>query len=307
MSKTKSLLTVAMVAVMLAAGAGSAAFAAPQQPGQQDPSGPRIVGGSTVPEGKYSFMAALQDTRKGGNNDAFYRQICGGTLIDSDSVLTAAHCVDDQGTGSIWTSKDVDKLRVVVGRRQLNQEGRGQVSDVTKISIIKLWDASTMKFDVAVLTLKSPVTDIAPVRIPLSTDNGPEASGKLLTVAGWGSTSTGGDTSNNLLEAEVPVVSDAEAANIWGNFSSARLIAAGAKGKGTCYGDSGGPMFKQRITKGPSPGGPAPAPQLRTVHYQYGITSSGGGKGCGGAYPSIYTEVNYPPIRTWIRNAGGLQ
>src|SRR5918994_1413619 len=51
---------------------------------------PMIVGGSAVPNGKYPFMATLLDKRRPG--DAFDELFCGGTLIDKDSVLTAAHC-----------------------------------------------------------------------------------------------------------------------------------------------------------------------------------------------------------------------
>ena len=51
----------------------------------------QVVGGETVPNGKYPFMAALRDLRYG--NNAYQQQFCGGTLIDRDSILTAAHCV----------------------------------------------------------------------------------------------------------------------------------------------------------------------------------------------------------------------
>ncbi len=70
---------------------------------------PMIVGGTSVPNGKYPFMAALLDKRRAG--DAFDELLCGGTLIDKDSVLTAAHCL---------VNPKPDKLQVVVGRTALN-------------------------------------------------------------------------------------------------------------------------------------------------------------------------------------------
>src|SRR5215208_7976963 len=65
---------------------------------------PLIVGGTAVPKGKYPFMAALLDKRRAG--DAFDELFCGGTLIDKDSVLTAAHCL---------VNPKPNKLQVVLG------------------------------------------------------------------------------------------------------------------------------------------------------------------------------------------------
>ena len=64
------------------------------------PKTPMIVGGTAVPNGKYPFMAYVKLYRN-GKPDAS----CGGSLIDRNSVLTAAHCLLNT-TGAV----------VVVGR-----------------------------------------------------------------------------------------------------------------------------------------------------------------------------------------------
>jgi secreted trypsin-like serine protease len=285
MRRTKLLLTVAMLAVMLSASAGSGAFAQPQQPE------PRILGGTAVPNGKYPFMAALLDERKGEPENARTQHFCGGTLIDSDSVLTAAHCVD-----SIFPTN----LSVVVGRTQLSSN-QGQVREVTRMYIPDGYNYNqASKNDVAVLRLKSPVTGITPVRIPLSTENWYEQPGKVMTIAGWGRTMSGGTASpDRMQEVKVPVVSDADAAKLSSSFIPELMIAAGEKGKDTCQGDSGGPLFAQFIKRlGRPPPGTTPTPN---PPYQYGITAFGGtvSQPCG-IDPGTYTEVNAPSIREFI-------
>ena len=93
--------------------------AAPQAADERTPYAsvsPMIVGGTAVPNGKYPFMAALLDTRRAG--DAFDELFCGGTLIDKDSVLTAAHCL---------VNPKPDKLEVVVGRPAAGGTWRGRI------------------------------------------------------------------------------------------------------------------------------------------------------------------------------------
>jgi trypsin len=292
MSRAKLVVTVAMVAVMLAA--GSAAFAAPQPPdqpqpgGQQQPSpGPGIVGGSNVSgSNQYPWIAALLDQNQkvpGGTDRNMH--YCGGSLIDSDSVLTAAHCL---GVGNRY-------MRVVLGRADLSSTG-GEVRYVHSTYIHPDYTSDSKKYDVAVLTLDKPVTGITPVRLPLSTENSYEQPGKELRVAGWGATMSRGTGTNQMQQTRVPVVSDPVAAKSYPTeFVPELMIAAGGNGRDTCQGDSGGPLFSYpKLFKVSTPANPAPP----LKHYQYGITSFG--KGCGGADPGIYTEVNAPSIREFI-------
>jgi secreted trypsin-like serine protease len=284
MIKTKLLLTAAMLAVMLVS-AGSAVFAhSGQQPGPE----PRILGGTDVPNGKYSFVAALLDTRMGEPGNALEQRFCGGSLIDSDSVLTAAHCVD----GISPTN-----LSVVVGRAQLSTN-QGELREVTRIYIPDGYNSTHASTnDVAVLKLKSAVTDITPVGLALSTANSYEQPGKVHTVVGWGATMAGGTARpDQMQEGKVPVVSDAEAAKIYpGFFDPEIMIAAGETGRGVCYGDSGGPMFASYKPLGKVPPGTTPPPNSP---YQYGIATFGE-KVCG-TKPAVYTEVNEPSIREFI-------
>src|SRR5215208_4604453 len=66
--------------------------AAPQATVDKQPpsasASPKIIDGNAVPDGKYPFMAYIVLFRNGKPSAS-----CGGTLVDSNSVLTAAHCL----------------------------------------------------------------------------------------------------------------------------------------------------------------------------------------------------------------------
>ena len=86
------------------------------------------MGGLWVPNGKYPFLAALLDVRNG--HTMFQQQICGGTLIDKNSVLTAAHCV---------YGRSAAPLRVTIGRTVLGSS-QGEKRGVSRIFVHRRYD-----------------------------------------------------------------------------------------------------------------------------------------------------------------------
>jgi hypothetical protein len=84
----------ALVAAMVVSFLGfvQSGEAAPQTADVQTPyayvslKSPMIVGGTALPNGKYPFMAYVMLYRNGKRSG-----FCAGSLIDRDSVLTAAH------------------------------------------------------------------------------------------------------------------------------------------------------------------------------------------------------------------------
>jgi secreted trypsin-like serine protease len=281
--------------VFVQSGEATPQAAADEQPPYASVS-PRIVGGSAVPDGKHPFMVALLDKRKPGG--AFQEQFCGGTLIDKDRVLTAAHCFYRQGV----YDRGIE-LQVVVGRTVLNQNQgqlrsvplpnrfiRGQLRSVSRRFIHPRYKALA-SYDAAVLKLGRPVRGIQPIKLATARQNNLENPGHILRAAGWGVVRQRPGPFDafpvRMHEASVPVVSDSRAKRSYQSlglkYSPSLMVAAGKKGKGVCFGDSGGPLFD---------------PGSRT---QVGITSAG--VGCASRIPGIYTEVNNPGIRTWILRA----
>ena len=271
------------LAVALGLGVAVPVFAA-EGPADGGTIQPQVVGGEPVPDGRHRFMASLQDITRG--NSAYRRHYCGGTLIDRNSVLTAAHCVE--GVTAV-------QLRVIVGRTKLDSS-EGQRRAVAGIARHPRYTSSlvSFRFDAAVLRLSSRVNNIRPVHIPKSSSNKLEEPGRLLTIAGWGNTikqSPDGDEPNNkprrMQEARVSVVSERRAQEAYDGYVPRIMVAAGREGKDACQGDSGGPMFRKKDDG-------------RVV--QVGITSFGVGCGAQG-YPGVYAEANSPGIRPFIVRA----
>jgi secreted trypsin-like serine protease len=252
--------------------------AAPQAADEQPSSAsvnPMIVGGTAVPNGKYPFVAFVALYRNGKPYAS-----CGGSLIDQDSVLTAAHCLEN-ATGAL----------VVVGRTDLQKKNRGQEIGASRPFIHPRYDGSG--HDAGVLKLRRPVKGIKPIKLATAKQNNLETPGRELTVAGWGLTGFNAThPTNRLRQAQVPVVSDRRAERSYDTavespgYEPPLMIAAGNSSKeNACAGDSGGPLFDSGS---------------RT---QVGIVSRGYYK-CGTArYPGVYTEVNNPNIRNFIVSA----
>jgi trypsin len=234
------------------------------------PKSSMIVGGSALPNGKYAFMAYVKLYRNGKRSG-----FCTGTLIDRNSVLTAAHCLLNT-TGAT----------VVVGRTDLRKKNRGQEIGASRPFIHPRYLGNG--YDAGVLKLSRPAKGIKPIKLATAKQNYLERAGHILRAAGWGVMKQRPDIlPKRMHEVSLPVVSDSRAKRAYQSKGPKYLpslnVAAGKKGKSPCFGDSGGPLFD---------------PESRT---QVGITSHGAVHKCGTArYPGVYTEVNNPNIKNFI-------
>lgn len=242
---------------------------------------PRIIGGEPADFGEYPFMVALLFEPTAGTD--FQKQYCGGSLISSRWVLTAAHCVD--------FLESPDEVAVAVSRTNLDSAEGTRVA-VRDFVFHPDYDPNRISPDVALLRLARPVTGVDPIALAGAADDAFEAAGTLLTVIGWGNTSTTGQANfpDALREVVVPVVDDTTCDTAYHGFVTVETqLCAGMKGLDSCGGDSGGPLFAT-TADGP---------------IQVGIVSYG--IGCAKQhFPGVYTEVNSPTVLDFIADVAGL-
>uniref|UniRef100_A0A672K9M3 Serine protease 27-like n=1 Tax=Sinocyclocheilus grahami TaxID=75366 RepID=A0A672K9M3_SINGR len=236
----------------------------------QAPLNTRIVGGVNAPEGSWPWQVSLH---KSG------RHFCGGSLINNEWVLTAAHCLPGVSASS---------LRVYLGRRTQEGVNTHEISrNVRTIIVHPSYDSNTNNNDIALLRLSSTVTFNNYIRpVCLAAQSSVFISGTSSWITGWGDSLP---SPGILQETMVPVVANDRCNTLLGSGSvTSNMMCAGLTqgGKDTCQGDSGGPMVSRQCT----------------VWVQSGITSWGYGCADPNA-PGVYTRVSR--YQSWITNRIG--
>ncbi|XP_017776593.1 PREDICTED: trypsin-3-like [Nicrophorus vespilloides] len=192
------------------------------------PAIPRIVNGTFAQPGEIPYIVSL----------SFYgTHSCGGSILDSTHILTAAHCIESRPP-SVFTIEYGD-LRLISASQHIIR--------VKEIYMHPGYDPSKNHInDVAVLTLNSEIPfdeNAQPVTLPEQSSSTPGNQNAVL--AGWGLTSSHSVYTESLMRVDIICYSDddCEAAH-HGNTNRQYHICAGVPegGKGQCSGDSGGPL-----------------------------------------------------------------
>jgi len=187
----------------------------------------RIVGGSNAAKGEFPWQVGLISKR--GRTP-----FCGGTLISSDTVLTAAHC-----------QTSVSDFDVLVGEHDVTRsDGEQRISPSAWIQH-ENYNSRTTNYDFAIVKLSRPVTfssNVNPICLPSATRNYDSV---VATVSGWGTLYSGGPQPSILQKVNVPTMSNGQCTTNSAYSSSditSQMICAADSNKDSCQGDSGGPM-----------------------------------------------------------------
>ncbi|MFC4763156.1 S1 family peptidase [Dyella koreensis] len=249
---------------------------------------PYIVGGHDVRDDAYPFMVTLQ----GSADSALHGHRCGGSLIDQQTILTAAHCVVH--LGSILPP---ERLSVIVGRTVLTNENQGMRMGISKIFVHPRY-LDDQGYDVAVLRLKNKILGYGAIALAVPGSDVLEVPGTPLTVIGWGHTRHASPRgTDRLQEVEVPAVAYDECLAAYSDtelMSGNREVdlCAGSEGFDSCQKDSGGPLFK------------AVGDKRQLV--QVGVVSRGRGCAAKGR-PGIYVRLRSIEVHDFIRDPERFQ
>ena len=171
---------------------------------------------------EYPWMVAL--TSSLDPKDHF----CGGTLVASRYVVTAAHCVAAFSSPSaVW---------VRVGDHDLATTGETGVERTVAVSRIIVhpgYDDTTKDNDVALLHLAEHL-DLATYTPACIAESGETFAGDTATVYGWGTVEYGGDRAHKLLEVDVDVVTNEECGAAMHHITESMLCAGGQEGEDAC-------------------------------------------------------------------------
>lgn len=192
---------------------------------------PFIVGGEIANPGDVPFMVSLQS---GG------RHFCGGSLIQRNWILTAAHCVRGNSTRG---------LTAVVGVQKLSQREQGERFQVEKIISHPSY-GSGVGYDFALIKIstqsRSQVVELSRGQVGIP-DQAPQK--VIATAAGFGVSRQGGWSTEPILrKVNLPLVSQEECNRAYNGRITDQMICAGVPQGGidSCQGDSGGPLFLKR-------------------------------------------------------------
>uniref|UniRef100_A0A336KAP2 CSON005566 protein n=1 Tax=Culicoides sonorensis TaxID=179676 RepID=A0A336KAP2_CULSO len=192
------------------------------------------------------------------------KHICGGSILNSKWILTAASSLDES---------QPENIKIVVGSTLLDEGGIEY--KLKQIRLHPEFDNVTLENDIALVETINEI-EFGEFVQPIKLVDQKELFGEVV-LSGWGRVSTNGNIPNNLMYLITEIFPHEKCA-LKITVNKDTLCTFTGAGTGSCFGDTGSPLVV--------PG-----------YGQVGVNSFVVG-GCGNGYPDGYTSVFYH--RDWI-------
>ncbi|XP_012942857.1 chymotrypsin-like protease CTRL-1 [Aplysia californica] len=244
----------------------------------------RIIGGTQSGQCEFPWMVMVYNVFNG--------TVCGGSIIDQSTILTAAHCLVNKNELGKDITVTPNQMIIFSGSSEMpfvNAIIPGlRRTGVSTVTVHEQYNINgRLDNDVAILKLSQPLTFDRcqrPICLVDGSKTPQQASG--CKTMGWGKISNELDAKPqaNMSWTAVPILTDSKCGAVYGSQESHQTFCAGKTNHDACEGDSGGPLVCQ---------------EADGRYYQYGIVSAGIKFNCG-IFPGIYTRVStYLP---WIES-----
>jgi secreted trypsin-like serine protease len=194
-----------------------------------------IVNGQPAGECEWKWQVGLKRRSSGGG-----APFCGGTLIDAEWVLSAAHCMASSNfyvVAGDWKSSSIS--------------GKQQVRQAKRVIPHPSYNSRTMTHDYALV--KVDAFDLNGCVGTACLPSSDTAAGEKCFITGWGTLSSGGSQPNTLQEAAVTIISNGACKSNYDYDSDEidrTMLCANGRSSGgitdACQGDSGGPLVCSR-------------------------------------------------------------
>lgn len=248
-----------------------------------------IVGGSKTSLFDYPWMALL-----GFEEGDAIKFRCGGTIINENYILTAAHCLQEPPVvvrvGEHNTDTSVDCETTLLNNKA-STVCAPPVQDIEVAEIIPhpRFSVTVKTNDIGLIRLakriNTTVETVKPICLPITNESRSRnyINDKFI-VTGWGLTERK-QASPEKLKVDLPILSVTNCTTTYKLLSvnidaNEQFCVGGQLKKDSCNGDSGGPL--QNVV----------GYQNDIRFTQYGIVSYGP-RSCGQGLPSVYTRVDH--------------
>uniref|UniRef100_A0A3P8TIE0 trypsin n=1 Tax=Amphiprion percula TaxID=161767 RepID=A0A3P8TIE0_AMPPE len=219
----------------------------------------KIVGGYECRKNSVPYQVSL--------NSGYH--FCGGSLISSTWVVSAAHCYES-------------RIQVRLGEHNIAvNEGTEQFINSAKVIRHPRYSSYNLDNDIMLIKLSKPATLNSYVRT-VSLPSSCAGAGTKCLISGWGNMSASGSNYPDRLRClDAPILSDSSCRSSYPGQITSNMFCAGflEGGKDSCQGDSGGPVVCNGQLQG-------------VVSWGYGCAQRN--------KPGVYAKVcNY---NSWIRS-----